>query len=253
MSESFHAEAPTPPSRLRWLEAGLWLLGIACLLWAAYGWGEAAWYQHRAEKELLQLERQAFAAGPREEPIPRDALPSEDDVPTALTEERESSAEPPRPEPAGDGGSTETRRRARAAVAAPLGRIVVPSVGVRAVIAEGVDSTTLRRAVGWLPSSAEPGSADGNVALAGHRDSFFRPLEGIQLGDEIRVETPDGTSAYRVEWIRIVEPTRMEVVAPTDYPALTLVTCYPFSWVGQAPDRFIVRARRVDGPVAGSW
>lgn len=124
-----------------------------------------------------------------------------------------------------------------------LGRIAIPRLDLSAVVAEGTTSTVLRRAVGRLASSARPGEL-GNIVLAGHRDTFFRPLEEIEHGDEIVLETPSGRDVYRVEWTAVVEPSEVGLVADSGYPALTLVTCYPFRYVGDAPQRFVVRARR---------
>lgn len=92
--------------------------------------------------------------------------------------------------------------------------------------------------------TAEPGET-GNVVLGGHRDTFFRPLRGIRRGDRITVTTTTGKYRYRVDWTRVVNPEQTELLQPTPDPALTLVTCYPFRYVGAAPQRFIVRARMI--------
>lgn len=125
-----------------------------------------------------------------------------------------------------------------------IGRIEIPRLQVRAIVEEGVGSTTLRRAVGHVPGTAMPGET-GNVGLAGHRDSFFRELRNVRRRDQITIQTPDRDYAYEVESTRIVEPKDVEVLAPTKDATLTLVTCYPFYYVGNAPKRFIVRARQV--------
>jgi sortase A len=140
-----------------------------------------------------------------------------------------------------------SRAAARPALAegTPLARLRIPRLGLETIVAEGIGETVLSRAVGHLPSSARPGEA-GNVALAGHRDTFFRPLEGIRVGDVIRLEQPSGAHEYRVEWTSVVAPDAVEVLSDAGYPALTLVTCYPFRYVGPAPDRFVVRARALD-------
>jgi sortase A len=124
-----------------------------------------------------------------------------------------------------------------------VGRIEIPRLGVKAIVAEGVSGRTLRRAVGHLPGTALPG-ADGNVVLAAHRDTFFRPLKDVQRGDAIALTTPEGRFEYTVRQTQVVEPSRTDVLEPADGPTLTLVTCYPFYLVGSAPDRFIVRAVR---------
>ena len=122
-----------------------------------------------------------------------------------------------------------------------VGRIEIPRLGLRAIVAEGVSAGTLRRAVGHLPGTALPGG-DGNVVLAGHRDTFFRPLKDVRPGDAIELTTPEGRYGYRVEATQVVDPGRIDVLAAQGPPRLTLVTCYPFYLVWSAPDRFIVRA-----------
>jgi sortase A len=96
-----------------------------------------------------------------------------------------------------------------------------------------------------VPETALPGES-GNIGIAAHRDTFFRPLKDIQIGDLIRLTTHNGVFDYHVEWMRIVKPEAVDVLDPTDIPSLTLVTCYPFYYVGSAPDRFIVRARKTN-------
>lgn len=122
-----------------------------------------------------------------------------------------------------------------------VGRIEIPRLGVAAIIKAGTDARTLQLAVGHIPGTSMPGEP-GNVGLAGHRDTFFRRLRRIKSDDEIRVTTPEGVFLYRVERTDVVEPSDVWVLEPTEYSALTLVTCYPFSYVGSAPQRFIVRA-----------
>ncbi len=126
----------------------------------------------------------------------------------------------------------------------PLGRIEISSIGLVAMIMEGVDGKTLRVAVGHIPRTALPGQ-QGNVALAGHRDTFFRGLRNIHKDDEITLVTLHGSYLYRVDSTQVVDPKDIKVLAPTVGDILTLVTCYPFYFVGPAPNRFIVRAHRV--------
>jgi sortase A len=117
---------------------------------------------------------------------------------------------------------------------------------VSSVILEGTGDTTLRRAVGHVPGTALPGQG-GNICLAGHRDRQFRPLSGIATGDEMRIRTAKGTEIYRVVDAGIVTPEQTGVLAKTSSDTLTLITCYPFDFIGSAPDRFVVRARLVGG------
>jgi sortase A len=124
---------------------------------------------------------------------------------------------------------------------AVLGKIAIPQVGISAMIAEGDNHHTLMRAVGHIPGTAMPGHP-GNVVLAAHRDTFFRPLRKIHKGDAIELTMWNGSYKYRVESIQVVGPNDISVLKPTSTSKLTLVTCYPFYFVGFAPKRFIVRA-----------
>jgi LPXTG-site transpeptidase (sortase) family protein len=133
---------------------------------------------------------------------------------------------------------------------AVIGRIEIPRIGVRGMVLEGTSDSCLRRAIGHIEGTALPGQP-GNIGLAGHRDTFFLGLKGIKEGDTIRIRTLDGTFTYKVESIRIVTPKDVDVLDPTPVPTLTLVTCYPFNFVGAAPDRYIVQAREVR-PTPGS-
>ena len=125
--------------------------------------------------------------------------------------------------------------------APPLAVLRIPRLGIEVPVLPGADDLTMNRAVGHIPGTAQPG-ASGNVAVVGHRDGFFRPLKDIVLGDRIELETHAGTRVYGVSSLEIVEPTDLSVLDPTPTPVLTLVTCYPFYFIGHAPQRFIVRA-----------
>ena len=127
-----------------------------------------------------------------------------------------------------------------------IGRVDIPRLRLSAAVAEGDDDKTLGNAVGHLPDTPLPWHRRGNVALAAHRDGLFRPLEGIRLNDDVRVVTSRGEFHYRVTKTHIVDPDDVWVIAPTDTPTMTLITCYPFSFVGNAPRRFIVKAELVD-------
>jgi len=138
-----------------------------------------------------------------------------------------------------------------AAVATPdkhgvVGRLEIARLGVSVMVVEGVDDIDLKRAVGHIPGTALPGES-GNVGIAGHRDTFFRPLRSIQLDDTITVSTLQGASRYRVVSTNVVRPEDTQVLYPTGRDSLTLVTCFPFDYVGSAPKRFIVRADRAPG------
>lgn len=127
-----------------------------------------------------------------------------------------------------------------------IGEIQVPRLGLNVMVVQGDSRVNLRRAVGHLSKSALPGEW-GNVALAGHRDTFFRPLRDIRLGDEIRFKTRQRSFDYLVESIEVVAPTDVRVLESSAGHDLTLLTCFPFYYVGPAPERFVVRAREVNG------
>jgi sortase A len=132
-----------------------------------------------------------------------------------------------------------------------IGRVDIPRLKLSAAVAEGDDNATLGKAVGHLPDTPLPWERWGNVGLAAHRDGLFRGLKNIRMDDEVRVVTPRGEYFYRVRKTRIVNPEDVWVLAPTPKPTVTLITCYPFSYVGHAPQRFIVQAELVGG-VEGS-
>jgi sortase A len=126
-----------------------------------------------------------------------------------------------------------------------VGQIEIPSLALKAVILHGDSPALMRRGVVHLPDSPLPGEW-GNVALAGHRDTFFRPLRNIRVGEIITVRTSGGnTVQYRVESTSVVPPTDIEVLNSSNRHELTLVTCFPFDYVGHAPNRFIVRAYEI--------
>jgi sortase A len=126
-----------------------------------------------------------------------------------------------------------------------IGEIQVPRLGLSAIVVQGDSPANLRRAIGHISESALPGEW-GNVALAGHRDTFFRPLRDIRLGDEIRFKTPKHSFDYLVESIEVVAPDDVQVLEASTGHDLTFITCFPFHYVGPAPKRFVVRAREVD-------
>jgi sortase A len=127
-----------------------------------------------------------------------------------------------------------------------VGMLDVPRLSLTTPVIEGDDDTTLKRAVGHLPDTPLPWER-GNSALAGHRDGLFRPLKDIKVGDEIVFRTSREIIRYRVSDTSIVKPDDLSVLEDARDRALTLITCYPFYYVGDAPKRFVVHATRVDG------
>jgi sortase A len=199
----------TPPPRrrvLRWLERLLLVIGIACLGYYGYVSAESALYQAYEMRELDAI----LASGPP-------------------------------PAPTAPAGSSIVTPRTVPKAGAAVGRLEIPRLGISAVVRAGSDARTLRLAVGHIPGTALPGE-QGNVGLAAHRDTFFRRLGEIHEDDEVRLVTADGTFTYRVQGTQVVNPSDVWVLDPTGTPALTLVTCFPFTYVGSAPRRFIVRA-----------
>ncbi|HKN75012.1 MAG TPA: class D sortase [Candidatus Acidoferrum sp.] len=128
-----------------------------------------------------------------------------------------------------------------------IGEIQVPRLHVKAIVVQGDSHTILRRAVGHIPETALPG-APGNVVLAGHRDTFFRPLRNIRLGDAITLKTPGGVFQYLVESTEVVPASDIEVLNASGGRTLTLITCFPFDYIGPAPSRYVVRARELVSP-----
>jgi sortase A len=122
-----------------------------------------------------------------------------------------------------------------------LGKFQVPRLNLFYVLLEGTSSRTLDKSIGHVEGTAMIGEA-GNIGIAGHRNTHFRKLEWIRRGDEVILTGPDGEFRYLVEWARLFTPKDMEVLDPEHGPAVTLVTCFPFEYVGSAPLRFIVRA-----------
>jgi sortase A len=196
------------------LERLLLAVAVLCLGYYSYATVEAYLYQQRENRQL-----DAILAGRPQDPLP------------AVSAAHAGA----------DADATPTGRRPAPASGSILGRLEIPRLGVSTIVRVGSDARTLNLAVGHIAGTALPGEA-GNVGLAGHRDTFFRRLEAIRTDDEIRLVTVEGTHIYRVQRTDVVEPSDVWVLDSTGEPVLTLVTCYPFTYVGPAPDRFIVRA-----------
>jgi sortase A len=122
-----------------------------------------------------------------------------------------------------------------------MGILRIASLGMEVPVLEGTETTTLNRGVGRIAGTALPGFG-GNIGIAGHRDSFFRPLRKVRTGDEIELLTRVGKQIYRVDQIKVTNPKDVSVLQSRPTPSLTLVTCYPFYYLGSAPKRYIVTA-----------
>ena len=154
-------------------------------------------------------------------------------------------AQSPQLPPKTVGELSETDRAIRPRIGSVIGKIWIPRLGIAAIVDEGINHKTLALSVGHIPSTALPGQS-GNIGIAGHRDTFFRSLRHIEREDMITLTTLRGEFRYRVVSIKVVGPSDLAVLdSDGESEILTLVTCYPFYYVGSAPDRFIVRAERV--------
>jgi len=197
---------PNPKSRvmwLAWIERTLLCLGAATAAWCAAVWLEGQYTQRR----------------PLGEPI-------------AISGELPGDAGNPRARP------TSRRSIANGTVVA---RLDAPSLELSTAVLEGSDDAILNRGAGHIEFTAFPGQ-QGNIGIAGHRDTIFRPLRRVRVGDTLALSTGDRVYRYRVSNTLIVNPDDVHVLNPTKQPTLTLVTCYPFEFVGHAPRRFIVQA-----------
>ena len=196
---------------LKWGQRGFFACAILLLGYTAFALVDAWIFQRRESRELDRLLRDRQAA----------------------------SQGTPQPGP-----STAPKGASAVAIDGLIGRLEIPRLLLSDVVVEGVDRTTLQRAVGHIPGTALPGHA-GNVGLAGHRDTFFRSLKDVKIKDEVQLSTLAGNFNYEVESLRVVDPDNVGVLAPSGHNVLTLVTCYPFYFVGPAPKRWIVTARQV--------
>lgn len=213
------------PTWRRWLNRALIALGLACLIFYSVVTVHTWRYQRAAKLQVEQMVAIERAPG-----TPNTASAS--GTPPAVRAELPSVSKP-----------LETGEL--------IGRVDIPRLKLSAAVAEGDDDRTLGKAVGHLPDTPLPWQRRGNVALAAHRDGLFRKLENIRLNDDVRIVTARGEYHYRVKKTHIVDPDDVWVIAPTATPTITLITCYPFSFIGNAPRRFIVQAELV-GHVAGS-
>ena len=156
----------------------------------------------------------------------------------------------------GDGGNaarpTGTSGSPAPAPGTWLARLEMPTLQLEATVLEGSDDATLNRGAGHIEDTAFPDNTDatgGNIGIAGHRDTVFRPLRKVHTGDPLTLTTARGTYRYRVVTTTIVGPDDVYVLDPTSRPTVTLVTCYPFEFIGHAPRRFIVQAELEQSPV----
>ena len=200
-------------SALRWTQYGLFGVGLLLLGYCVFVLADSWSFQTRQSRNL-------GSQSPRAVTKPDIGRPRQDSP----------AASADTPPPIADG---------------VVGRLEVARLGLSVIVADG-STSALRRAVGHIPGTALPGGP-GNIGLAGHRDTFFRPLEGVEVDDIITLTTsaPGPQLSYRVVSRRVVSPDDVAVLNPTRNEVLTLVTCHPFYFVGPAPNRFVVRAERI--------
>jgi sortase A len=198
---------PIGKTHRRRVELALIVVGVICLGWSSQTYWRPALYRAAHREELDRLP-------PATDPV----------APAPLIAE---PAEPSLP------------------IGALVGVLEIPRLKFSQEVAEGDDDGTLKAAIGHLPDTPLPW-ASGNGAYAGHRDAHFRPLAGVRVGDDIQLRTPRGLFRYRIDNTLIVTPEDVWVLRPTRETILTLITCYPFDFIGRAPKRFIVRAHAVE-------
>ena len=199
-----------PLTTLTWVERGLWIAAAAIASWTLFVVAQNFYYAR-----LPLPDSQTADAGRR--------LPGESP---------------------GDAVGTSGSIRRRAEPGAWIARLEAPAVELKATVLEGSDDRTLRRAAGHIEYTPMPGEP-GNIGIAGHRDTTFYPVRKLKAGDRLTLTTASHVFEYDVRDTWIVEPEDVQVLDPTARPALTLVTCYPFNFVGNAPKRFIVRGELV--------
>jgi sortase A len=195
----------TTHSLLKWIERLLLVVGLALLGWYAKVWIVAEYTQWKTPEQYVTV---------------RPALPGE------------------------GGNAAGTSGAFTPDIGTVLARLEAPTLQLSTVVLQGSDDATLAKGAGHIEDTPLPGEA-GNIGIAGHRDTIFRPLRYTRVGDEFDLETANAVYHYRVTNTKIVEPDDVYVLDPTPKPTLTLVTCWPFEFIGHAPKRFIVQAELV--------
>ncbi len=201
--------------RLRWTQRLLFITGILLLGYVGFTLLEARLYQASAKRSLENQIR-----------LQNDQVQKEQ----VEKEQGENHTKP-------------VISRAVTKTGDVLGRMDIPRLGMSVAVLQGTSSRVLRLGIGHIAGTPLPGE-DGNIGIAGHRDTFFRGLKDIRKNDEIQIQTARGLSRYEVDWAKVVANDDQGVLAPSTNSALTLVTCYPFYFVGPAPKRFVVRAHK---------
>lgn len=190
----------------RWVTRLMFVAGAACIGWVFVAWEQAAFFQLYARTELQRLMNETKAPASGQFPRKPASLRLDESL---------------------------------------VGLLAIPRLSLSVIAVEGDDAHALRIAAGHLPDTPLPWQ-DGNAAFAGHRDTFFHALSELRVGDDIEITARQGQFRYRVTRTLIVNPGDLSILQPHDGTALTLITCYPFSYIGNAPQRFVVQAVRVE-------
>ena len=201
---------------LRWTQIVLLAVAVFMLAWCGYVYGSSWLFQRHAQARLADAVRERVNIAAQ-----RDALPESEDA-----------------------GAPEAGMPDASLPEGLIGNIAIARLGISVVLMEGTGESVLQHAAGHVAGTSLPGEP-GNVGVAAHRDTFFRPLQNVRSSDVIVLTTPTGEYEYRVVAVKIVNPSDVEVLSATQGETLTLVTCYPFYFIGSAPERFIVRAQRI--------
>jgi sortase A len=203
---------------LRSFEICLWALAVMAIGYCSVAYAGAAIHQHREKAMLNAVTRASKHQAP--------ATSEASAVPSSLSSDSPATS-------LGDYGV--------------LGVVEIPRLGISTVVEEGVDASTLWEAVGHIPGTAMPGQ-NGNAALAAHRDTYFSGLGEVETGDLVIFRSPTANYRFRVESTKIVDGDATDALPDSATPTLSLITCYPFHYVGSAPERFIVVARANNSP-----
>jgi len=212
-------------SKLGWVEAGLYLGGVALL---------TVFFQIRADGERQREQGiEAFRQAVDSEVLVQNPASGEALVTRVTAPNQDLWAEK---------RIREYEESLKADAGTPLAIMTIAKLDIQVPVYNGANDINLNRGVARIKGTAAVG-ANGNLGIAGHRDGFFRGLKDIAVGDAIELQTTRGNVNYTVSSIDIVDPSNVSVLAPTPERTMTLVTCYPFYFVGHAPKRYIVKAK----------
>jgi sortase A len=217
------------------LERVLWIAGLILLAIALFGWARGAFLSRR---DISRFEKARAAALPTPSPLPT-ATPQ----PPVSADQLAAADAAVDTELWAKGRLEEYKESLEVDTGLPLALMRIPKIGLVVPVYEGTSDLVLNRGLGHIVGTPQVGQS-GNVGIAGHRDGFFRKLKDIGPGDEIELQMIGGDETYVVENITIVNPENVDVLRQDEEDVITLVTCYPFYYVGSAPKRYIVRAVR---------